>query len=462
MNRSRPVCALVAGLLLFLAAARGQPALLPPPATSSVSGQFLVSLAPALNPYFHRLDPGTNGGLLRLEPSLLAVSAERFKSALWREIGLPPDSPWSGKIFLVLHPARSLDEPLTLTVQPFLGRWSYRLELPDLISRERCGRALASVLLLEIANRSASPAHSAAVPAWLPVGLAGLVMTQDEGELFLSRPNKNVAAVAVTRSGPAMMPEGMALTRLNHEQQGLDPLAGARRVLQQSPALTFEQLSWPSEAQLDGADGGVYYASVQLFVHELLAVDYAPAKVRSFLAQLPACENWQAAFFDAFRENYRAPLDVEKWWALRVVAFAARAPGPLWTPAFSRDQLEAALAVPVSLRNGSNALPSYAEITFQSVLRNFAPPRQREILQARLRNLELVQLRLTPELAAIAAGYGQVLAEYLGERKQGFFRRRPGPAATLKQLDALDLRRQEVEANLKLGALLPDLNHNLP
>ena len=36
------------------------------------------------------------------------------------------------------------------------------------------------------------------------------------------------------------------------------------------PALTFEELSWPTDAQVSGADGGVYRASAQLFVNDLL------------------------------------------------------------------------------------------------------------------------------------------------------------------------------------------------
>ena len=48
-------------------------------------------------------------------------------------------------------------------------------------------------------------------------------------------------------------------------------LAAARRVLQDRPALTFDQLSWPDDAQLSGDDGGVYRASAQLFVNALLS-----------------------------------------------------------------------------------------------------------------------------------------------------------------------------------------------
>ena len=449
MNRSRPVCALAAGLMSFLAAAGGQSPSLLPATTSSVSGQFVVSSVPVTNPYFRRPDPGTNTDYLRLEPSLLAVSAERFKAGLRKEIGIAPDASWSGKIFLALHPARSLDEPVVIAEQAILGHWNYRLEMPDIISRNRCARAFSAVLLLELANRR-TPADGrlAAVPDWLADGLARQVMEADETRAILSAPVKLVNTI----------PE----TRLDVKRRGIDPLAGARRVLQNSPALAFDQLSWPSGAQENGDDGGVYLASAQLFVDELLALQNGQAGVRALLLQLPSHANWQTAFFNAFRENFSRPLDVEKWWALRVVAFAAHDPGSRWTAAVSRDRLNAALVVPVDIRRSSNSLPAYAEISLQSAIRNFAPPRQTEVLQTRLRDIELLQLRLSPELASVAAGYRDVLADFLGERKRSLFHRPPDVPLTLKRLDTLDARRREAESKLRLAALPPDLNLNRP
>jgi hypothetical protein len=449
MNRPRPACALAAGLMFFVAAANGQPSLPAAGTTSSFSGQFVISSAPDSSPYLHRPDAGTNAGLLRLEPSLLAVSAERFKAAFRAQLGVAANAPWGGKIFLALRPAHSTDEPVGISAQPFIRNWNYRLELPDLISRDRCARALGAVLLLELANRSTPVnARCAVPPDWLVDGLAREILESAETKVILSAPTKVINSIPQTR--------------LDEKLRGLDPLAAARPVLQNFPALTFEQLGWPAGAQLDGDDGGVYRASAQLFVHDLLALPNGPAKVRAMLAELPAHENWQSAFYDAFGENFRRPLDVEKWWSLRVVAFAMRAPGPRWTPAVSRDRLDAALAVPVNVRYSSNSLPTYAEISLQSVLLNFAPDRQAEILQTRLRDLDLIQLRLTPELAPVAEGYHQALADFLGERRQNTRHRPSGKEAMVKQLDALDARRRGAESNLKINALPPDLNRNAP
>jgi len=440
MNRSRTRCALVVGLMTFLAAARGQSSFVKPAATSSVSGQFVVSFTQPANPYFRHATAGTNTDLLRLEPSLLAVSAERFKVALWSQIGMAANAPWSGKIFLVLHPARTADEEVVIAAQPFIHTWNYRLELPDLIARNRCARAFSAVLLLEIATRNAPVGgRSSVVPEWLADGLARQVILAAETPIFLSAPTKRE--------------NDIALTRQNNQRRGVDPLADARHVLQNFPALTFEQLSWPTDAQLNGDDGGVYLASAQLFVHDLLTLKNGAANLRSLLTQLPAHENWQAAFFAAFHVNFQRPLDVEKWWALRVVAFAARAPGPQWTSAVSREKLDAALAVPVDVRYASNSLPTYAEITLQSALKNFPPERQAEIFRTKLRDLELIQLRLTPPLAPVAAGYHQAFTDFLGGKKKGFFHRPASASATIKKLDALDTQRRDVEVRLKASEL---------
>ena len=67
--------------------------------------------------------------------------------------------------------------------------------------------------------------------------------------------------------------------------------------------------------------------------------------------------------------------------------FAARDPGPQWTPAVSREKLDEILSVPVDMRAASNDLPAHAEISLQAVIRNFDSARQTEILQTKLRDL---------------------------------------------------------------------------
>jgi hypothetical protein len=428
--------------------------------TTSVSGQFVVIGARQMSPLASLPAVATNADFVRLEPALLAVSAERIKNDLWRELGV--NGQWRGQIFLALHPARSLDENVTVASEKILGNWNCRVELPDVLSRTRLARALTGALLLEFADRGAG-ARPAEIPAWLNDGLALQLLAAgslDPSEIILSEPHQIV--------------NGLSLTRTDASEGVLDPLAGTRRVLGNHPALTFGQLSWPTGAQLAGADGGVYRTSAQLFVDRLLGLKDGPARLRAMLESLPRFYNWQTAFQTAFRKIFPRPLDVEKWWALQVVGFAAREPGLQWTPAVSRNKLDEILSVPVEMRPASNALPAHAEISFQAVIRNFDSARQAAILQIKLRDLELAQFHMASPLAVLTDSYRRAIAGYLGQGRNTapvsrWIKHPPvsppqkNADDTLKELDLLDVQRRTIEATIASDAFAPQsLNASAP
>jgi hypothetical protein len=342
----------------------------------------------------------------------------------------------------VLHPARSSDEDITIFSRRSINGWSYQVQLPDVLSRTRLAQAMTGVLLLEFANRNAT-AHSAEIPAWLTDGLSQQLLAAGSSEFILSSPDK------VANSLP--------VTRINMTERGMDPLAAARRVLKISPPLTFEELSWPTDAQLSGGDGGAYRASAQVFVDALLDLKNGPARLRAMLESLPQFYNWQLAFQPAFRAEFPRPLDLEKWWALQVVSFATHDPGSGWTPAVSREKLDEILSVPVEMRTASNSLPAHAEISLQAVIRNLDSVRQMAILQARLRDLGLAQLRVAPQFAALADGYRRAIDGYLGEHRPAAsggghataMLKKTSARETQKKLDALDAQRRTIESTVK-------------
>ena len=441
------------GLSLLLSAALFYPAVtraqMPPPdaaaTRSSVSGQFIVIGANPVRPSARRV-AATNADFVRLEPALLAVSAERVKQPLWRKLGIDPMTPWRGRIFLALHPAAAPDENVTIISSRFAGVWNYRVELPDVLSRTSLTRALTGAVLLELANRNNPGDHSAEIPAWLTEGLSQQLLA-DAPEMIMSPPDEFV--------------NGLLENRIIANQRGVDALAKARPVLQDHPALTFEQLSWPDDAQLRGDDGGVYRASAQLFVSGLLALNDGAENLRAMLQMLPRCYNWQTAFRAAFAADFPQPVDLEKWWALQTVSFAARDAGPLWTPAASRDKLDEILSVPVEMRSAPTNLPAHAAISLQAVIRNFDFDRQTAILQTRLRDLELAHWRMAPQFAVLTDAYRRALADYLGglnDAASASAHRRQTPAgapskasaaATVKKLDALDAQRRTMETAIQ-------------
>ncbi len=440
---------LVGGVLSFPPVAGGQPS---PPAVNSVqsaSGQFIVTGPAQFSPLVRLPGVAMDTNLVRLEPALLSVSAERVKDALRRLLGVKPNAPWRGKIFLVLRPAQSLHEDVTIVAQPFLNGLDYQVQLPDVLPQARYLRAMTSVLLLEFANRNATGARAAELPGWLADGLSRQLSAAGTPDVVLSAPGRLV--------------DGLPQNRMVTTQRGVDPLAGARRVLRDHAALTFDQLSWPTDAQLAGKDDGVYYASAQFFVSELLQLKNGPAHLRAMLTALPGCYNWQTAFQNAFREYFPRPLDVEKWWALQVVSFVAQGPGPRWTPAVSRDKLDEILGVPVEVWTASNALPARLDVSLQAVIRNFEIPRQTAILETKLRDLRLAQLRMAAPLAVLTDEYRRAVAGYLGQNRevrQPPWSKHPLPQktsarATLKRLDELDAQRRSIEESIKPDVLTP-------
>jgi hypothetical protein len=433
---------LLAGFLLFSAVAgRAQAPAGDENSVLSLSGQFRVSRADT-PVEFGRGFALSDTNLLQLKPAVVAVAAERFKSALWRELGFPPNAGWSGKVFFNLHAARTANETVAIAAGPFLNRWDYRVDLPDRLTRSRCARALTGVLLLEIANRQTTrDGHSAEVPSWLVDGMAQQVLATEGDNILFSAPVKR--------------DEPLAIGRLNNTRRGWDPLASARLVLQNGSPLTFDQLSWPTDGQMNREDGGVYYASAQLFQAELLALKNGPERMRAMLAELPANFNWQTAFYHAFAADFQRPLDVEKWWALRTVIFAERAPGPRWTTDVSIVRLQELLGVPVEFRGESNSLPGHTEISLQTALESLGPEQRDRVVRLKMRDLALEELRFAPPFGALADGYRVTLAGFLGELKRNDLPTatkhgvppdlRTAVNETVRQLDALDERRRAAE-----------------
>ena len=404
---------------------------------NSGSGQFVVTATPEVSTLGTLLETDTNVDIVRLEPALLAVSADRVRESFLQKIGVDPSAPWGGKIFLALHPAKSLDEDVEIFSSRFGNGWNYNVLLPDTLPRERLARALTGVLLLEYANRTATD-RSTEIPPWLVQGLSEELLNGNFKELILSTPDQAV--------------NGMPLSFVDSTGHAMDPLAHARAVFHDYSILSFTQLSWPTDEQLYGDDGGAYNASAQLFVNDLLALRNGPAKMRTMLQLLPRYYNWQTAFWPAYHENFSTPLQVEKWWALQSVVFASRSPGPQWNAAASKETLDEILSVAVDYRRGSNSPPFRAEVSLQNVIQNFDFTHQAEILQLKLRDLELAQLRMAPALAVLTAEYRSVLASYLGQPlpahgSRQLNRRAPvkisAPAA-LKILNALDARRRNL------------------
>jgi hypothetical protein len=434
MKASPAIAIAIACISAFVAGARAQTAS-PFSMARSVSGQFVVVDVrnnPGQRPSAWWL--GTNASLLPLEPSFLAVSAERIKQELQYELGA--DTSWRGKIQLVIRPAQSDDEMVRIVSERFSTSWGYRVELPHYIERTRFVRSMVQVLLQEMANRNAGE-RSAEIPAWLIEGLAQQVARARGGSLLLAPPTTAVGSLMITPT---------VTDASEHEYT-----RAARRILRENTPLTIEQLSWPANGQVTNA---VYQLNAQVFVMELLRLENGAKSLRRMIANLGQCYNWQTAFFSAFNPHFTRQLDLEKWWALQMVNFTGRDIGQFWTVEESQEKIGQVLRAPVALRRSETDAPAYAGVALQTVIREWDMDQQTWTLRQKVRELEIARLRVSPDFMAWVQDYKRVLEDYLLQRERSSISladaRNPRPATrklvkeTCVKLDNLDRRLAEI------------------
>jgi hypothetical protein len=433
--------AIIAGSFALLNMANAQ---WPPNTTviGSDSGQFFVSAHGRLSS--HSIDLAAGSDLITLEPALLAVSCERIKRELLHELNMPDQ--WQGKIFVLVHPARTAADPVTVYPEILGGNWDCRIDLPDAVDRYELVKAVVHACLLEIANRHATD-RSTEVPEWLQRGMTRQLMGTSEIKLILPPPATDKNGWHVTRMtvdfSDTPHPAGNTTRQLN-------PLAEAAGILRTNEPLSFDDLSWPTEEQLAGYGADVYSSSAQLFLNQLLHLKNGPACLRKMLAELPDYLNWQLAFLDAFHGTFEKPLDVEKWWALELADFSGRDLLHLLNHQESSRQLDAVFQFPIEVQIGV-APPMRTDITFQTIIRGWSRSRQLQVLKAKIWELDVLRLRISPDFIPLLDQYRQVLQEYYQKRRAstriladiGLLPDKSEVEA-ITQLDALDAKREEL------------------
>ena len=426
------VIALLLAARLTMPAQTGLPANRP---VRSVTGQFIVSDArPAVGPGAKPGPARANQNLLALESSFLAVTCERLKQALYSDLDVTAKS--RGLVYVTIRPQRGSDKDFAYATERFGNTWIYRLDLPPQVERQRLVRILVQVLLQEMANRQVTD-HVAEIPAWLTEGFTQQILNSREVEIILSPPTQSVGA--------------LLLSATNIQARLRDPLEIARRVLRERPPLSIAELSWPGADQLDSDAGEAFRCSAQVFVTELLALPQGREHLRAMINELAGCYNWQTAFLRAFAPHFANQLAVEKWWTLQVVHFVGRDPMHLWTVVESWQKLADLLRASVAIRRANDDLPTHAEITLQTVIREWEPLRQTPTIRGKINELEMAQMRVAPPFMVLVSDYRRVLAMYLERRERAasmfgkFWFFTPGMEKVVReaaqQLDELDARR---------------------
>ncbi len=274
------------------------------------------------------------------------------------------------------------------------------MRLPNPLDRGRYVRAMVEVLLIEMANRTADT-RTAEMPEWFVQGLAQQVIEGNPRDVLVPQSR---------RDG-----HGAEYRYTSVDAQRTNQLQLAQQRLRETGTLTFDQLSWPTQDELDGGGYGIFPNSAQLFVSRLERLDGGPAGLRTLLATLSVYQNWQVAFLNAFGSHFGRPRDVERWWALQAVDFTGRDALQEWSLDRSRDELAQVLRTPVHVRTDTNDLGLTTVVSLQTIIAEWERDRQVPTLQNAQRKLELLRVRLAPDLIPVADRYCQVLAAYLKE-----------------------------------------------
>jgi hypothetical protein len=414
----------------------------------SRSGQFVVAKAPTL---FGTMPLGsgvTNAGMRVLNPELLAVSAERIKQALLRELGV--NDRWSGKIYLGIMPAVAPDGPIQFTSEYYLSGWVYRLGMPESVEEMKLVRALVQTLLLEFANRNAS-SRSAEIPLWLAEGLTQKITARATDGLIL-QPSESLGL------NPEGQPVGPGRWIVSAQRgttkvaRRTDPMTAVRAVLSERAPLTFAELSFPSPEQLTPENVGIYQASSHLLLNELAVLPEGRPSLAALLQQTSQFWNWQTAFLKAFHKHFASLLETEKWWAVTLARFTGRDEWQALPRAVALQKLEDVLRIHVQVRASTNQVPSRTVMTLEEVIRDMEFSRQKEILPRTVGQLAMLRLRMPPDVVPLVDAYREFLQSYLHQRNQAGYApvRKGQPVASirllireaLKRLESLERQRQ--------------------
>lgn len=417
----------------------------------SDTGQFFVSARGPLSA--HSLELAVDPGMITLDPALLTVSCERIKRQLLHD--LDARDHWRGKIFVILRPARTADDPISVDSALMGDHWDCRVELPDAIDRNRLVEAIVRACLQEMANRNATT-RAAELPEWLVRGFARQLMGSSEIKLILPPPTTKVNGLSVTRTTVDFSDAPRAIT--GEATRKLNPLAASIQILHTNSPLTFDQLSWPTDEELSDNGVDLYGSCAQVFLSQLLTLKNGPQSLQNMLAEMPGYLNWQLAFLDAFHASFGTALDVEKWWALDLAQFTGRDLLHLLTPEESARELDAVFQFPIEVRIGV-APPMRTDISFQTIIRGWSRPQQLPLIKSKIWELEVLRLRISPEYISLLDGYREALQTYYNKRNASarlfsISRFLPDKSVdeAIQKLNLLDVKRANMRHQLETPA----------
>jgi len=407
----------------------------------SRSGQFVIHSAYATTPTLSQVGAPTNSARVTLAPDPLAVSCERIKAGVLRELDLADR--WRSKVQVWIRSRLRSGTPPGFVATRYADGWQYTLDLPEQIEPPALVRAVVLALLTELANRQAGP-RAAEVPLWLVEGLS-------------ARLGGMVGPDLVVVPTPLQSRVGESVGQLDlapRTRVGAENLAEIRAWFLGRQPLSFAEISQPSPAQLVGEAYTTYRHSAQLLLDELQRLRQGRRCLQLLVFGLPRALNWQTAFLRAFSSHFDRLLDVEKWWTVATQSFLQGDQPNSWPRSVTLDKLVDLLRVRVEVQDRPGALRRAADYSLQEFLARTTFAGHQNAIRLRQARLKSIQRSAAPETVSLVQNYLAVLDDYLVQRSRagraGVSKRMPSlPPAfvlreTIRRLDELDRQREQL------------------
>ena len=393
--------------------------------------------------------PHADEAAQKIDPGLLVASCERIKEAILRELSLPDR--WRDQVDLNLNSSLAEDADPALRIVPAPMGFRYELELPASMRPRHLSRAIVSVTLLEMANRSAT-SEPTEIPFWLVEGMMAQVQANDS--TLLLRPNLTTVSTMLLEYQKKPL-----LLLLSSRRLIQDPrfIAQLRRLGSRTP-LTFQELSWPTKEQIAGSDEEFYQACAHLFLYELLQMNDGRISLCRFLELLPSHLNWQISFLEAYPARFDQLRDVEKWWGLALMQGAGYS-AARWSVEESVRRFQETLEIPTLVRLSSAEMPDTGKTTLQEVILRWDAANQTAMLQRAYSDLVTLRSRLAPEFLPLADRYCRVIEGFLRENSPNALAwmrvdsaPRQSREAAARQLTQADRQLDEMRTRLAAGS----------
>jgi hypothetical protein len=414
----------------------------------SRSGQFIVRSPYASASTLFQPILTADSALLALAPDSLAVSCERVKTSVLRNLDL--GDRWQGKIHVTIRPTLLRNANPGFVATRYADGWQYAVDLPEQIDPRVLVRTLVHALLTEIANRTPGP-HAAEIPLWLVEGLTGRALTA-VGPEVVTAPTGTVAKYA---------PGFAQLQSRSRKPITPDQPQRMRAWLLDHPPLTFAELSLPAPDQLRGDAWQTYQYSAQIFLGELENLPGGQRCLVRTLSRLTSSLNWQTAFLASFSTHFGRLLDLEKWWTVTATHFVQGDQPHAWTMETALEKLESLLRVRVTRQDSREAAARPVDVSLQELLTKTPFAGHRAVVIDRIHRLETVAVFAPQGLVPVAQSYRTVLANYFDLRpRAGFNPRSKREIAvnaeillrqTVERLDELDRQRTRLRSPANAG-----------